>query len=84
MVQPPENLPTIFEYLVIACYYPPILVVAKVSRLTMRRRRGQKFIMAKKRKTDLLTRDKKERLKLCTTQSTGILTKKKKKRKKLN
>lgn len=48
MVQPPENLPTIFEYLVIACYYPPILVVAKVSRLTMRRRRGQKFIMAEK------------------------------------
>ena len=49
MVQPPENLPTIFEYLVIACYYPPILVVAKVSRLTMRRRRGQKFMMAEKR-----------------------------------
>lgn len=47
MVQPPENLPTIFEYLVIACYYPPILVVAKVSRLTMRRR-GQKFIIAEK------------------------------------
>lgn len=48
MVQPPENLPTIFEYLVIACYYPPILMVAKVSRLTMRRRRGQKFMMAEK------------------------------------
>ena len=32
----------------------------------------------RKNATDLLTRDKKERLKLCTTQSTGILTKKKK------
>ena len=54
MVQPPENLPTIFEYLVIACHYPPILVVAKVSRLTMRRRRGQKFIMAEKKQNGFI------------------------------